>query len=48
MTQYFLGQGKVYIASRDAAGKPKAQRWLGDVSAAKLGLKVTKAEQKES
>jgi len=48
MTQYLLGQGKVYIAARDAAGKPKAQRWLGDVSAAKVGLKVTKADQKES
>lgn len=48
MTQYFLGQGKVYIAARDASGKPKAQRWLGDVSAAKVGLKSTTAEQKES
>lgn len=48
MTQYLLGQGKVYIAARDAAGKPKALRWLGDVSAAKVGLKVTKADQKES
>ncbi len=47
-TDYFLGQGKVYIAKRDANGNPQAQRWLGDVSAAKLTLKVSKAEQKES
>lgn len=48
MTQYFLGQGKVFIASRDSAGKPQAQRWLGDVSAAKFGLKSTTADHKES
>ncbi|MFZ6655664.1 hypothetical protein [Undibacterium sp. TJN19] len=47
-TTYLLGQGKVYIAKRDAFGNPKALRWLGDVSAAKLALKVTNAEQKES
>lgn len=47
-TNYLLGQGKVYFAKRDANGNPLALRWLGDVSAAKLGLKTTNAEQKES
>ncbi len=47
-TDYFLGQGKVYIAKRDANGNVLAQRWLGDVSAAKLTLKVNKSEHKES
>ncbi|MFZ6675379.1 hypothetical protein [Undibacterium sp. Xuan67W] len=48
MTQYFLGQGKMFIASRDSAGNPKAQRWLGDVSAAKIGLKTDNVKHKES
>lgn len=47
-TDYFLGQGKVYIAKRDANGNAQAQRWIGDVSAAKLTLKTSKAEHKES
>ncbi|CAN5754092.1 hypothetical protein BH11PSE12_BH11PSE12_08300 [soil metagenome] len=48
MSNYFLGQGKVYIASRDAQGNAKAQRWLGDVSEAKIGLKTDKVDHKES
>jgi hypothetical protein len=48
MSQYFLGQGKLYVAARDANGKPLAQRWLGDVSAAKFAMKTTSVEQKES
>ncbi|MFZ2999827.1 MAG: hypothetical protein WA071_05840 [Undibacterium umbellatum] len=46
--QYFLGQGKVFIAQRDAAGNPKAMRWLGDVDDAKISLKTGKIERKES
>ncbi|MBY0572050.1 MAG: hypothetical protein K2P84_00080 [Undibacterium sp.] len=48
MSDYFLGQGKMYIAARDASGNPLAQRWMGDVSAAKVSLKVKKVQQQES
>lgn len=47
-TNYLLGQGKIYIAARDSEGKPQAQRWLGDVSAAKFGMKTSAVEHKES
>lgn len=46
--EYFLGQGKVFIAQRDAAGNPKAMRWLGDVDDVKISLKTGKVERKES
>lgn len=47
--QYLLGQGKVYVGQRDpVTGKPGALRWLRDVSAAKVALKVTELNHKES
>ncbi|NDP58004.1 MAG: hypothetical protein GZ090_01415 [Oxalobacteraceae bacterium] len=48
MSNYYLGQGKLYIAARSAAGLPMPLRWLGDVSDAKLALKVDNVEHKES
>jgi hypothetical protein len=30
---YYYGQGKVFLARRQANGKPGAFRWVGDVSA---------------
>ncbi|MDP1980475.1 hypothetical protein [Undibacterium sp.] len=48
MTQYYLGKGKVFEAERDANGRPKALRWMGDVSSAKLSFKTTKVDHKES
>lgn len=48
MSNYLLAQGKIFIAKRDSAGKPMAQRWLGDVSAAKFSMKSTTVEHKES
>jgi hypothetical protein len=48
MTNYFLGQGKVYIGKRASNGNPGALRWLGDVSGAEFGLKTSTVEHKES
>lgn len=48
MSNYLLGQGKIYAAARDTNGKPKALRWLGDASEGKLALKTDNAEHKES
>lgn len=48
MSNYYLGQGKLYVAARTASGLPKPLRWLGDVSDAKLALKVDSVEHKES
>jgi len=48
MTRYLLGQGKWYTAKRDAAGNPKALRWLLDTSAAKIALKTSTVKQTES
>ncbi|MGB7480153.1 MAG: hypothetical protein WA924_07500, partial [Burkholderiaceae bacterium] len=48
MSNYFLGQGRLDIAARTAAGLPKALRWLGDVSEAKLSLTVESVKHKES
>jgi hypothetical protein len=48
MSNYYLGQGKLYLAARTAGGQAKALRWLGDVSDAKLSLKVDNVKHKES
>ncbi|MCL6378691.1 hypothetical protein EXT57_15200 [Pectobacterium brasiliense] len=45
---YFYGQGKVFLAKRDANGKPKAWRWVGDVSALSLALTVENLTHRES
>ena len=48
MSNYLLGQGSIFVAERDANGKPKALRWLRDVSSAKIALKTTEVNHKES
>jgi hypothetical protein len=48
MSNYYLGQGKVYLAGRTAAGAATALRWLGDVSTLNLSLKTDLATQKEN
>ncbi|ATM05119.1 MULTISPECIES: hypothetical protein [Klebsiella/Raoultella group] len=45
---YYYGQGKVYLARRQANGKPGAFRWVGDVSALSLALTVERLSHKES
>lgn len=45
---YQYNQGKVYLARRDAYGKPLAWRWIGDVSVLSLALSVENLSHKES
>lgn len=45
---YSYGQGKVYLASRTAAGVIGAQRWVGDVSALSVKFSVEDFTHKES
>ena len=47
-TSYYLGQGKLYIATRDSSGNIGLMRWLGDVSSAELTLKTETVDHKES
>jgi hypothetical protein len=45
---YFSGQGRVYLAQRDANGNPLDLRWVGNVPDLKISLAVEKSEHKES
>lgn len=45
---YFSGQGRVYLADRDANGNPLDLRWVGNVPDLKISLKVDKKSHKES
>lgn len=45
---YYYGQGKVFLAKRDAAGKPGVWRWIGDCDALSLALEVESFDHKES
>lgn len=45
---YFSGQGRVYLARRDAAGNPLSMRWVGNVPDLKLSLKTETIEHRES
>jgi len=47
-TDYFLGQGRVLVAARNAAGEALAQRWLGDVSDLKISFKTDTIRNKEN
>jgi hypothetical protein len=46
--KYFRGQGTVYLALRDANGKPKSLRNLGNVPELKVTLETDTIEHKES
>lgn len=45
---YFSGQGRVYLAQRDANGNPLALRWVGNVPDLKISLNIETIEHKES
>jgi hypothetical protein len=45
---YFSGQGVVLMGERDATGKPKALRAVGNVSSLKIGVTTSVLEHKES
>ena len=45
---YFSGQGRVYLAARDAGGNPLALRWAGNVPDLKVSLNIETIEHKES
>lgn len=45
---YFSGQGRVYLATRDANGNPLSLRWVGNVPDLKVSLNVETIEHKES
>lgn len=45
---YFSGQGRVYLAARDASGNPLSLRWVGNVPDLKISLNVETIEHKES
>lgn len=45
---YFSGQGRVYLAERDANGNPLDLRWVGNVPDLKISLAVDKKPHKEA
>lgn len=45
---YFSGQGRVYLAQRDANGNALDLRWVGNVPDLKISLAVEKTEHQES
>lgn len=45
---YFSGQGRVYLAARDANGNPTTLRWVGNVPDLKITLSTETIEHKES
>ncbi len=47
MTDYYLGQGKLYVARR-RLGEISPLRWLGDVSSAEISLATQAVTQKEN
>lgn len=48
MSNYYYGQGKVFLARRNAAGQPLSWRWVGDVSALTLELEFEDKNTKAS
>jgi hypothetical protein len=48
MSHYYYGQGKVFLARRNAAGQPLSWRWVGDVSSLTLELEFEDKNTKAS
>jgi hypothetical protein len=48
MSHYYYGQGKVFLARRNAAGQPLSWRWVGDVSSLTLELEFEDKNTKVS
>jgi hypothetical protein len=46
--QYFNGQGKIYLGTRDADGNAQAMLWVGNAPTFKFGLEEVVTEHKES
>ena len=45
---YYSGQGILWVAERDAAGRPKNQRRVGNIPELTINIETTKFEHKES
>ncbi len=45
---YYSGQGRVYVATRDASGNPGGFRWIGNVPSLELSIETDKFEHKEA
>ena len=45
---YYYGQGKVFLAKRNAAGIALSQRWVGDVSQLQITVETDKITHEES
>lgn len=48
MSDFYYGQGKVYLARRNTAGQALSWRWIGDVSALTLELEFDEKKSKAS
>ncbi|MBH3261162.1 hypothetical protein I5R69_06305 [Serratia marcescens] len=48
MSDFYYGQGKLYLARRNAAGQALSWRWVGDVSALSLELEFDEKKSKAS
>lgn len=45
---YYYGQGRLFLAERDAFGNPLSLRWLGDVSALSITVETEQITHEES
>lgn len=48
MSDFYYGQGKLFLARRNTAGQPLSWRWVGDVSALDLELEFEDKQTKAS
>ncbi|BEM40730.1 hypothetical protein SME10J_44570 [Serratia marcescens] len=48
MSDFYYGQGKLYLARRNAAGQALSWRWVGDVSALSIELEFDEKKSKAS
>lgn len=48
MSDYYYGQGKLYLARRNAAGQALSWRWVGDVSSLNVELEFEEHKSKSS
>lgn len=48
MSNYFSGQGRVFLAQRNAQGQPLNLRWVGNVPSLSVSLNTETVEHKES
>ncbi|WP_434155113.1 hypothetical protein [Klebsiella variicola] len=48
MSDYYYGQGKLYLARRNSAGQALSWRWVGDVSALNIELEFEEKKSRSS